>query len=237
MKIILKACLLSTILLASALSYADEGTPACSTISDRTNARCYVEPDDYVMDIIAFRLRKDDGSFVEFPASSTSVDFADGAAGSDLSTWISNISIPSGVYTAISPIVSPVVHVRGESDVPGLGTQCRTSESGVAQDGNSAEVYDVDSTEGRMDLVYGTDEVEGQTDENIDFINGDGQQVVIDPTVDGFPLTVHDGDIITFRFAINPAQGLEFQFDGDGDCNSVSPGPVRVTLSSEISNP
>ncbi|HCR85252.1 MAG TPA: hypothetical protein DIV86_01090, partial [Alphaproteobacteria bacterium] len=61
------------------------GSPACSELSDRTNARCYVEPDDYVMHIIAFRLRKEDGSFLEFPASSTSIDFADGAACSELS--------------------------------------------------------------------------------------------------------------------------------------------------------
>lgn len=214
----------------------DDMMTNCADVDATFAGRCAVAPSDYVMNILAFRLRRQDGTFLEFPASAASIDFADGAAGSDLGTWISNIEIPAGVYTAVSPIISPIVQIRGESAISGT-TNCRTSESGVEQDNGTPTQYSADSLDGRDDLQTGTDTDLGQSSENLDFINGDGNQVVVDPTVTGFPATVIDGTTLTFRFAINPEQGLAFDYDGAGNCTGVSPGPVRVTLSAEVTNP
>jgi len=225
---------LSSFLLLSNQSHAF-GNDLCTTKSSGSSFTCDGVADNFYMTMKGFRLRKSGtDEFVVITTNEATYDFAASGAGETVGSYLTDGYIPPGTYDAVSPILGPTMTVGGSTTLSGGGSPCRTTTSGYSTDGGSAENRDYDF-DGDGGFSSGSDAVEGMnrsSDEQ--YINGDGDFVLVDSSVSGFPITIEDGDVISFTMNISVAKSVSYEYNSSGTCTSAYPAGVEVNLSATI---
>lgn len=219
------------------------GPPFCDTQPDDFEGICTATPERFSFTLSQFRLRKmEDKSFVNLASAPQEFDFASASAGSQLGNFASGANVPAGVYDAFSFVGLENITMRGEATLNGgSGPRCRTTTSGVATDGSPAQNYVVSSNETPLfDAIgEGSDEVEGQAEGpniEINYLNSSNQFVFIGDSILGttFPLTINDGQSLTFDFSMRPVKGIVFEWDGAGNCTAAYSGDMQIRISATV---
>ncbi len=219
------------------------GPAFCEDEPNNFNGICTATPDKFEFTLVQIRLRNaEDKSFVNLATAPQSFDFASASAGAELGDFVSNANVPSGTYDAYGFIGNGDITIKGETTLNnGSGPRCRTTTSGVATDSAAAEDYVTDSNDTPLfDVIgSGSDEVEGSVDGpglEIDYINSSNQFVFIGDYLTGtsFPITVTDGQTLTFSFSMRPVKGIVFEWDGAGNCTAAYSGDMRIANSASV---
>lgn len=225
----ISASLLST---SNAYSF---GNDLCSSKDNNYAGSCDGAATEFNMTMKGFRLRKSGtNEFVTITTNQATYNFAAVNAGETVASYLTDGTIPNGTYDAVSPILAPTISVSGSTALNnGSGPACRIATSGSITDGGPVQLktYSMDTDAGTAD---GTDAVEGMnrvTDQQ--YINGDGDFVLVDSNITGFPITVSDGNTISFVMSISVAKSVTYGYNGT-NCTSSSPAGVEVSLSATV---
>ncbi|HCR85655.1 MAG TPA: hypothetical protein DIV86_03150 [Alphaproteobacteria bacterium] len=219
------------------------GPEFCSEKPDDFEGICMGEPDEFSLTLVQFRLRKEsDKSFVDLASAPQAFDFASATAGAELGDFASGATVPAGVYDAMSFVAETDVVIRGSVTLnDGAGPRCRTTSSGVATDSSPAENYTASNNYTPLfeQITSGSDEVEGiqaGPGIEIDYVNSNNQLVHINDTLGGvsFPITVVDGQTLTFDFSMRPVKGIVYEWDGAGNCIGAYSGDMQIAIQATV---
>lgn len=209
----------------------------CSDLPAGYVGECFGQANKYEMTMKGFRLREvdDEGnpiSFVSLSASDVTYDFASANANSTIANYITGASLPTGTYDAVSPILESVITVEGSTSIGSIS--CNRGEFNF-------DMSTVTDENGDLEFSVGSDATTGLTNYSddcgsgnsedecgIDYINSDGDYVIIDASVGGFPVTISDGDSLSFTMEIDLAESMSYYFNGT-DCQSNA-GELMVDL-------
>ena len=152
------------LLLGSNSAFAFQGGAGtiCSEQNDGFSNTCRDVASKFEMTMKGFRLRKaNSDEFITLTTNTATYDFAAANAGATVASYLTNGTIPPGVYDAVSPILSTSITVAGSTELATGGDTCRLdSGAGDITDGGAAENV-VFSMDGDAETADGTDAVEG----------------------------------------------------------------------------
>lgn len=221
------------------------GPPFCETRVANFTGLCMATPEKFSFTLVNFRLRKEsDKTFVNLASAPQSFDFASASVGTELGNFASGANVSAGTYDALSFVALGDAIIKGETTLNGgAGARCRTDSTnagGVAQDNNPTEDYVADNNNTPLfDVILaGSDEVEGieaGPGIEINYYNTSNQLVFIGDSINGisFPLTVEDGQTLTFTFSMRPVKGITFEWN-NGNCLAAYTGDLRINIEAEI---
>lgn len=210
---------------------------SCLDESTSFSGTCFDVATNYSMTMKGFRLRMVDNvgtpiGFVTVSDTTSTYNFAAIDAGSSLANYISGAEVPAGTYDAVSPILDTNIIVAGSTTLDG------NSDFSCSTDGN----INFDLTSEETGFTSGSDGVEGLSDYDDscgssnegegcgnNYIDGDGNFVIIDSAVTGFPVTIEDGDSLSFVMTIDIAETVNYEWNS-GACISQSPGELFVSM-------
>lgn len=212
------------------------GNPLCTDQSAGFTGSCDGVAEQFNMTMKGFRLRKSGtDEFVEITTKNATYNFAAVDAGSTVASYLTDGTIPNGTYDAVSPILAPTISVSGKIELGGPGgAPCRIAINPADRaDGGNAEikVYSMSDDAG---ISSGSDAVEGMnrvTDEQ--YMNSNGDYVLVDSTVTGFPITVTDGKTVQFVMSISVAKSVGYTYTA-GACTDSHPEGIEVSLSATV---
>ncbi|MDX1949995.1 MAG: hypothetical protein SFT90_05805 [Rickettsiales bacterium] len=218
------------------------GPPFCHTRPADFTGICMGEPEEFSFDIKKFRLRKaSDQTFFDLSTATQTFDFASASAGTQLGNYVSGVAVPAGTYDAMSFVAGVDIVIRGSVALDGgSGPTCRTAPSGISTDGGAAQDFVASNNNTPLfDVITsGSDEVEGAATGGsleINYINTDGDLVFVGNTIGGvsFPITINDGNSLTFNFSMRPVKGIVFEFI-NGVCQEAFSGDMQIAISANV---